>query len=209
MQSEAFHPEILNDLRARICLAPHGSPFVIHENEVAASHGVSRSPVRQVLQRLALEGFVEVKVGVGTVARELVPEERARAFSAYREIAAGAANCAQGDGVPDAVKVDLLGLYNLMSFSDGKAAADYVRIFGEVGGALAALIADDVLRNALRVAHWRVVRWRTQDFHKEPGETWQSLRSNVERVVEGVRQNNAAVILRTAAGISDSFARSA
>ncbi len=209
MQSESFYPEILNDLRARICLAPPGKPYVIHENEVAADHGLSRSPVRQVLQRLALEGFVEVKVGVGTVARELVPAERSRVFSAYREIAAGAANCAQGDIVPDAVKVDLLGLYNLMAFSDGSSAKDYVRIFGEVGGALAALIEDDVLRHAMRVAHWRVVRWRTRDFQKEPGETWNSLRTNVERVVEGVRQNNAAVILRTAAGISDAFARSA
>jgi DNA-binding GntR family transcriptional regulator len=44
---------------------------LLRENDLAAEFGVSRTPIREVLQRLALEGLVESKNGVGTIVTAL------------------------------------------------------------------------------------------------------------------------------------------
>ncbi|WP_425051523.1 GntR family transcriptional regulator [Psychromarinibacter sp. S121] len=197
--------EILEDVRARICLAPVGRPYVIHEGELAAAHGVSRSPVRQVLQRLEIEGFVEVRVGVGTVATELVEPDRFAAFKVYQELAAAAANCSEGYSISDDVHVELGGLTGLIAYTRNRSAADYVRVFGHVGSAMSDLVRDPVLKHAMSIAHWRVMRWRTRDFIERPDETWNSLAVNVKAVADSLVSDDAAVVLRTAAGISGRF----
>ena len=44
---------------------------ILYENSLAEEFGVSRTPVRQVLQRLAYEHQVETRTGVGTVVPQL------------------------------------------------------------------------------------------------------------------------------------------
>lgn len=39
---------------------------MLKENELATEFGVSRTPIREALQRLAVEGLVEIRNGVGT-----------------------------------------------------------------------------------------------------------------------------------------------
>ncbi|MGH6880377.1 GntR family transcriptional regulator [Hypericibacter sp.] len=58
---------IYEELRERICLLRYPPGDVLRETELANEFGVSRTPVRQVLQRLEFEGFVETKNGVGTI----------------------------------------------------------------------------------------------------------------------------------------------
>jgi len=58
---------IYEELRERICILRYPPGDVLRENELAAEFGVSRTPVRQVLQRLEVEGFVETRNGVGTL----------------------------------------------------------------------------------------------------------------------------------------------
>jgi DNA-binding GntR family transcriptional regulator len=58
---------IYEELRERICTLRYPPGDVLREQELAAEFGVSRTPVRQVLQRLEVEGFVETRNGVGTI----------------------------------------------------------------------------------------------------------------------------------------------
>ncbi|MDH3475951.1 MAG: GntR family transcriptional regulator [Rhodospirillales bacterium] len=62
-RSKAIHDEIRN----RICMLKYPPGTVLGEVELAKEFGVSRTPIRQVLQRLALAGLVEVRNGVGTI----------------------------------------------------------------------------------------------------------------------------------------------
>lgn len=58
---------IYNTLRDRIGLLQYPPGTVLREGVLAQEFGVSRTPIREVLQRLTFDGLVEVKNGVGTI----------------------------------------------------------------------------------------------------------------------------------------------
>lgn len=63
--------EIHRVLRDRICLLHYRPGELLGEVELAEQFKVSRTPVRQALQRLDYEGLVEIKTGVGTLVTDL------------------------------------------------------------------------------------------------------------------------------------------
>lgn len=58
--------EIHRVLRDRICLLRYRPGELLVETELAVEFNVSRTPIRQALQRLDYEGLVETRNGVGT-----------------------------------------------------------------------------------------------------------------------------------------------
>ncbi|HET8984171.1 MAG TPA: GntR family transcriptional regulator [Trueperaceae bacterium] len=58
---------IYQQLRERIALLDYAPGGLLSENQLAKEFGVSRTPIRQVLQRLEFDGLVKVVRGVGTV----------------------------------------------------------------------------------------------------------------------------------------------
>lgn len=59
--------EIYRLLRERIALLTYPPGTTLSEGKLAAEFGVSRTPIRQVLQRLEFDGLVEAKHGIGTL----------------------------------------------------------------------------------------------------------------------------------------------
>lgn len=74
-----LHPEepengletLYRTIRDRICLGDLKPGDVLSENALAAELGVSRTPIRRVLQRLELEDLVTTKDGLGTIVMTL------------------------------------------------------------------------------------------------------------------------------------------
>lgn len=60
-------PTIYQEIRDRICLLHYPPGAMLSENKLADEFGVSRTPIRRVLQRLEFEGLVVSKRGVGTL----------------------------------------------------------------------------------------------------------------------------------------------
>jgi DNA-binding GntR family transcriptional regulator len=58
-------------IRDGICLGDYRRGSVLSENALAAEYGVSRTPIRRVLQRLEHEGLVVTKDGLGTIVKIL------------------------------------------------------------------------------------------------------------------------------------------
>jgi DNA-binding GntR family transcriptional regulator len=54
-------------LRDRICFFDYPPGAILREVRLAEEFGVSRTPIRQALQRLELEGLVDVRDGIGTI----------------------------------------------------------------------------------------------------------------------------------------------
>lgn len=84
---------IYETLRDRICLGQYNRGDIFHEANLGQEFKVSRTPIRQVLQRLAFEKLAVVRTGVGTVVEgcsdTLVPgylEMHARMLSAAAEL---------------------------------------------------------------------------------------------------------------------------
>jgi DNA-binding GntR family transcriptional regulator len=63
--------EIYGTIRDRICLLEYAPGSLLREAVLAAEFGVSRTPIREVLQRLAQEGLVKSRNGVGTLVQPL------------------------------------------------------------------------------------------------------------------------------------------
>jgi DNA-binding GntR family transcriptional regulator len=64
--TERLATVVYEEIRNRICMLRYPPGYLIHENRLAQELGISRTPVRQVLQKLEIEGFVETRSGVGT-----------------------------------------------------------------------------------------------------------------------------------------------
>lgn len=64
---------ICNEIRKRICVGEYSDGQALYEEKLAKEFEVSRTPIRQVLHRLALERFVETKSGIGTL---IIPTDR-------------------------------------------------------------------------------------------------------------------------------------
>lgn len=79
---------IHEQLRLRICLLDYQPGSMLRENDLAAEFGVSRTPVREALQRLAIEGLVEIRNGVGTFVTLLSPADLHDMYKARIEISA-------------------------------------------------------------------------------------------------------------------------
>ncbi len=61
------YDRIYHLLRERICLGDLAPGEVLSENALAREFGVSRTPIRKILQRLEYENFVSTKHGIGTI----------------------------------------------------------------------------------------------------------------------------------------------
>lgn len=78
---------IFEALRDRVCLHDYPPLTVLREGELALEFGVSRTPVREALQRLAALGLVEVRNGVGTVVTALTREQAVEIYEMRLKIA--------------------------------------------------------------------------------------------------------------------------
>ena len=65
--SDGRDQSIYQELRERIALLDYAPGSLLSENQLAKEFGVSRTPIRQALQRLEFDGLVKVVRGVGTV----------------------------------------------------------------------------------------------------------------------------------------------
>ncbi|MCR9121014.1 MAG: GntR family transcriptional regulator [Phyllobacteriaceae bacterium] len=66
-QGGSLSKSIYEEIRERICLLRYPPGDVLREAELAEEFGVSRTPIRQVFQKLEIDGLVETRNGVGTI----------------------------------------------------------------------------------------------------------------------------------------------
>jgi DNA-binding GntR family transcriptional regulator len=69
-QASRFH-RIYKAIRERICLLEYAPGTVLNEGQLADEFEVSRTPIRNVLQRLNYEGLLKTRNGVGTIVSEV------------------------------------------------------------------------------------------------------------------------------------------
>lgn len=143
-------------LRLRICLMDPAQNHILYENALAEEFGVSRTPVRQVLQRLAYEHLVETRTGVGTVVPKLDPGGAAQDFAVLAGALELAAQLAPEtlDEAAQALRARLAGMVEA-------AGADVPAMFAVHSWLIAfarGLAPEPILADAAASLHWRVIR---------------------------------------------------
>ena len=175
--------EIERSIRTLICLSQGDESDVLLEGRLAEDFGVSRTPVRQVLQRLAVDGAVLIKPGVGTVPSPLDDADRDVAFRVLRELARAAAAVAGPQPVPDQVRAALGGLPSVLEVRRGETdPAAFVSIAAMAIEAIGAIVDDPVMSRAMTAAAWRVVGYRVREFRADPARFWSGLEHRIEEL---------------------------
>ena len=190
--SDQTKPELaLTALRKRICLADPTKALPLHEGTLAEEFGMSRTPIRQVLQRLAYERLVDIKSGVGTVAMPMDPANRTRDLVTHQGIvrailAHGSTQLSVGQ------HSDVVALGALIDVTDETPDASFhFELRARLLSLLSGLIADPILRDAFLSAHWRVVRWHMHEVTIDPNQSWNAMRRLIESVASYSQRDSA------------------
>jgi DNA-binding GntR family transcriptional regulator len=154
---------IAAQLRTRICLMQSsGTDITLHEGNIAREFGVSRTPIRQVLQKLAYERLVETRSGVGTIVSPLHPVDRERDLVVLNSLFRAAATCC-GDTQSGAGLLERLAAAQAVAAMADPDAQGYLSIRTELLEIASDVAPDTILGDAIRAAHWRHIRWRMAD----------------------------------------------
>ena len=78
--------EIQETIRERICFLEYPPGTILKETLLAKEFGVSRTPLRDALNRLHHLGLIETRNGVGTVVVELSPETLSQIYELRLEV---------------------------------------------------------------------------------------------------------------------------
>lgn len=190
--------QIIDDLRTDICLADQNRKIILHESDIAERYGISRTPVRQVLQYLGHCLTVETQRGYGTVVKPLIPDQRDVEFKAYSAIAAACAQILQGSSIPKEAVVELVGLQTWLSLLESRSEQEFVELNKRLIKVMTSLVPDGLLRHAYSSSHWRVVRWRVLDIREDNAVNWKKLEVGLEEVVRTAMNRDAAALMQFA-----------
>jgi len=154
---------------------------MLHEGMLADEFGVSRTPVRQALQKLAYEHLVETRTGVGTVLSPMLPGQRGECERVLRALLQAAADCAQGRVLSSGLRRRLEDSAAPEAIPD-ETGEQFFRAHAALLDLTTSLVDDRILRDALRASQWRWVRWRMSDRVAAPLEAHRDLALTFERL---------------------------
>ena len=159
---------IAEALRQDICLNPTTGDGMLHEGTLAQRFNVSRTPIRQALQRLAYERMITVKSGVGSVIAPLEENQRASDMRAAVALIEAVASCAPDTPAGMDHLREFAGMTGVAEFGELARPEEFFDLRARLLEALAALIDNPILEDAFRAAYWRLIRWRIRDLAEDP-----------------------------------------
>lgn len=153
--------DMLHRLRLRICMMDPDHTHILYENSLAEEFGVSRTPVRQVLQRLAYEHQVETRTGIGTVVPQLSPDGMTQDIRLLSGLLDLASTLGDSTNLPQALaeKAQLLARgANCKDTSTDQTRTQIFETHSDIIALSNALMPEPVLADAAAALHWRILR---------------------------------------------------
>ena len=156
---------IKSTIRRRIVMHSGAQNLVLYESKLAHEFGLSRTPIRQVIQSLAAESLVEVRSGVGTIAAPMPQDRLKQDLKAYSAILGACAACSSPANF-NKVKIELATLRVHLEADSQVSPSDlFFDVATKFIEIICDLVDDVVLRGALVSCYWRFVRRRVAE-HK-------------------------------------------
>lgn len=167
--------------------------MVLHETSLTEKFGMSRTPIRQVLQRLAYERLVETRSGVGTVVVALDPETRLRDSHVHKGLLQ-AVLLLELPQISIAQHSDLMAVAGMASLAHDSDRDLHYDIWNRLHALLSGLIPDPILKDAFSASYWRIVRWKMNDVATDAVAGEAHLRSFVKHLAEYEAQNSVDLL---------------
>jgi DNA-binding GntR family transcriptional regulator len=192
---KAESAQIASQLRHRICMMDASSAeTTLHEGSIATEFGVSRTPIRQVLQKLAYERLVETRSGVGTIVAPLREGQRDRDLAVLSQLFLAAARCAEGVEGPRDLPQRLAAIRDSAPYAD-QDAQGYLHLRAEFLEVTSDAVPDRILGDAVRAAHWRALRWRMAEQAWTDPEAFAAFDRDLETAADLARSGSLAEFL--------------
>ena len=149
---------IFRTIRERICLLEYPPGSALRERDLADEFGVSRTPIRAVLQRLEFEGLTYSRQGHGTLVTGIEYEQLREIYLVRMKLAEMFGVAASLDNAAE-VRADLAALAAACDDIAGRLDLErFARINIGLHTALQRMIANQVLKNQLDTLFYQAVR---------------------------------------------------
>lgn len=186
---------IANALRKRICLQASTANPVLHEQALAQEFNVSRTPVRQALQRLAYERLVEVRSGIGTVVADLDPAKKDQDIAVAHALAGVAAEIEGNRPLSVEGRAYLVALERQVADAHAIDLETNYTIRSTAITIITREMDDEILADALKAALWRLFRWRMKEATEMASGVDPRLREVMERLAAASKIGTLGAVL--------------
>ena len=150
---------IYKAIRERICVLEYAPGTLLNEGLLAEEFGVSRSPVRNVLQRLNYEGLLETRNGVGTIVSEVDIKTFKDIYELRMRLAEMMGDLPSVDPTPAAIEAVKDLRNRAESLRDGpQDFTAYARLCNELHEIIIGHIDNDALREMTDLLYYRAAR---------------------------------------------------
>ncbi|MFJ3804370.1 GntR family transcriptional regulator [Streptomyces sp. NPDC090088] len=183
---------VVDAIRSLILNGPLPPGFRLRESMLAEQIGVSRTPIREALSRLASEGLVEVRPNRGAVVRAVPPSETKDVTGIRATLEGMAARAAAeritADQLADLEKLDAK-MHQLASSPSGENLDELAVINGRFHEIVSSAARNPTLQSTLQTFRLLPLARRTFQ-HYDPVRLCRSMSSHSE-LVEALRSRNA------------------
>lgn len=177
---------IYDTLRERICLGEYGNGQILYEGELGREFSVSRTPIRQVLQRLAFDRLATVRAGVGTAVTGGDPETLQRSLQIRARIHDLIADLAVVHSEPDIKATAEFVQFKADKLEGSSARAQFWGVYRDLQEMTNRIIDDDLLRNVDEMIFFRTAPALLRAASQDMGPAVSALQGEVGAVAERI-----------------------
>jgi len=187
-------------IRDRICLRTYAPGAILHEGTLAEEFGVSRTPIREALQRLSVAGLVEVRNGVGTIITERTLGQVRQIYALRIRIAALIGDMSPLDVSAHHIQrmEQLLQrartLAEAITDSTTGESGEYWRINHEAHAIIGELIGNEPLREIWDRTYFQTASYWYGVVQSESDTVAHSLCRELEDILHAMKRNDVAAI---------------
>ncbi|HRK18168.1 MAG TPA: GntR family transcriptional regulator [Hyphomicrobiaceae bacterium] len=167
----------------------------ISERMVQERYGISRTPLREALKILSVEGLVAIYPNRGAVVALLSLEELQAAFELLAALD-GAAGELAADRASDATIAEIAALHDeMVRHYEARQLQDYFRVNKAIHLAIVDAAANPAISRVYRSESARVDRYRYRG-NRDPGVWARSIRQH-EQILDALRMRHGALLRET------------
>ena len=185
---------IYNELRDRICLLEYAPGTILREEEIAKEFGISRTPIREVLQKLAFTGLVASKNGVGTFVTEMDSSKLLEIYTLRSKLASLIGELTPNDCHPEQIAAVEKLLERASALKDSLEIRDYWMINHEMHFIISELIGNTPLREMWDQLYFQAARFWYEVASTEVEDVTNSLHREIEDILNALRENDIAAV---------------
>lgn len=138
--------DIFETLRMRVCMLDYAPESRLNERELAAEFGVSRTPMRAVLQRLERDGLIESRHGQGTAVTSIDLKRMQDVYVVRMRLMDALSDSARLP-IPDGLEARLADLVAACAgLLESRDKREFAQINIQLNTILHGLVKNDVLR---------------------------------------------------------------